>query len=144
MLVILSFVQEVNEIHYLFLNTTNCIDFLYKILEWQVIESEIIYQKSVPFRKLSHIYLYVSSLFHSSILLPSGFTGIDAEYEAPIKPDLVLKAGEWSEDECVQKVVELLRSNVCLYYGYIFTIVLIIHTIYLEREGGKEDSHSPP
>ena len=99
-----------------------------------MIESEIIYQKSVPFRKLSHIYLYVSSLFHSTILLPSGFTGIDAEYEAPIKPDLVLKAGEWSEDECVQKVVELLRSNVCLNYGYIFTIVFIFHTIYRERE----------
>ena len=73
----------------------------------------------------------MSHLFHSTILLPSGFTGIDAEYEAPVKPDLVLKAGEWSEDECIKKVVDLLRSNVCLNYGYIFTIVFIqclIHT----------------
>ena len=105
-----------------------------------MIESEIIYQESVPFQKLSHIYLnilYVSSLFHSTILLPSGFTGIDAEYEAPIKPDLVLKAGEWSEDECVQKVVDLLRSNVCLFHYCIY------NSYYIVMESGRGFPLSP-
>lgn len=41
------------------------------------------------------------------------FTGISSEYERPIKPDLVLKAGEDSIDDCVQKVIDLLVKNVC-------------------------------
>ena len=50
-----------------------------------------------------------------------GFTGIDAAYEAPVDPDLVLKAGEWSVDQCVteilkivQKKVHSLNSRVCV------------------------------
>ena len=30
-----------------------------------------------------------------------GFTGIDSVYEPPLNPDLVLKAGETSVQECV-------------------------------------------
>ena len=40
------------------------------------------------------------------------FTGISSEYEKPVNPDLVLKAGEDSIDDCVQKVIDLLVKNV--------------------------------
>jgi 3'-phosphoadenosine 5'-phosphosulfate synthase len=40
-----------------------------------------------------------------------GFTGIDSAYEAPLNPDLVLKAGEASVQECVEKVVTLLADK---------------------------------
>lgn len=41
-----------------------------------------------------------------------GFTGIDSAYEPPVKPELVLKSGEWSVDECVEKVIQMLRDHV--------------------------------
>ena len=41
-----------------------------------------------------------------------GFTGIDSVYEPPLNPDLVLKAGETSVQECVEKVVNLLAGKV--------------------------------
>lgn len=44
-------------------------------------------------------------------LLP-GFTGIDSDYERPEDPDLVLKTGELSVNECLQQVLELLRDQV--------------------------------
>ena len=40
-----------------------------------------------------------------------GFTGIDSAYEVPDKPDIVLKAGELSVDECVQELLKLLEKN---------------------------------
>ncbi|CAB4026247.1 bifunctional 3 -phosphoadenosine 5 -phosphosulfate synthase-like isoform X1 [Paramuricea clavata] len=40
-----------------------------------------------------------------------GFTGIDAPFEPPEQPDLVLKAGETSVNECVQEIVDLLTEN---------------------------------
>ncbi|TNM99305.1 hypothetical protein fugu_012338 [Takifugu bimaculatus] len=40
-----------------------------------------------------------------------GFTGIDSNYESPDRPDLVLKTGELTVDECLQQVLELLREN---------------------------------
>ena len=45
----------------------------------------------------------------------SNFTGISSQYEKPLKPDLVLKAGEDSIDDCVQKVIDLLVQNVGIY-----------------------------
>ena len=42
----------------------------------------------------------------------AGFTGIDQEYEAPHNPDLVLRAGDLSIDECVQDLVQLLKQRV--------------------------------
>jgi hypothetical protein len=42
----------------------------------------------------------------------SGFTGIDAPFEPPEQPDLVLKAGETSVNECVHEIVDLLTENV--------------------------------
>jgi len=40
-----------------------------------------------------------------------GFTGIDSVYEPPSNPDIVLRAGESTVDECVQKLVKLLEKN---------------------------------
>jgi adenylyl-sulfate kinase len=40
-----------------------------------------------------------------------GFTGIDDPYEAPVTPELVLKAGELSVGDCVQACLALLRQN---------------------------------
>lgn len=40
-----------------------------------------------------------------------GFTGIDSAYEAPVKPDIVLKAGELNVDECVQQLLKVLESH---------------------------------
>jgi adenylylsulfate kinase-like enzyme len=45
-------------------------------------------------------------------ILFSGFTGIDAPFEPPENPDLVLKAGETSVNECVQRIVNLLTEKV--------------------------------
>lgn len=41
-----------------------------------------------------------------------GFTGIDSEYECPESPELVLKTGELTVNECLQQVLELLRDEV--------------------------------
>lgn len=40
-----------------------------------------------------------------------GFTGIDAAYEKPGSPDLDIKAGEFSVQECVDEVIKLLISK---------------------------------
>lgn len=40
-----------------------------------------------------------------------GFTGIDDPYEAPSKPELVLRAGETTVEECVQACLDLLESK---------------------------------
>lgn len=40
-----------------------------------------------------------------------GFTGIDQVYEKPENPELVLKAGELTADECVQQVIEMLQNE---------------------------------
>ncbi|XP_064175905.1 bifunctional 3'-phosphoadenosine 5'-phosphosulfate synthase 2b [Anguilla rostrata] len=40
-----------------------------------------------------------------------GFTGIDSDYEKPEAPELVLKTGEISVNECIQQVVDLLKEQ---------------------------------
>ncbi|KAJ8284832.1 hypothetical protein COCON_G00036820 [Conger conger] len=40
-----------------------------------------------------------------------GFTGIDSDYEKPEAPELVLKTGESSVNECIQQVVDLLKEQ---------------------------------
>ena len=55
-------------------------------------------------------------IWHSNIdrgFLFIGFTGIDSVYEVPSNPDLILKAGELSLDECVGRVVAMLNEKVC-------------------------------
>lgn len=44
--------------------------------------------------------------------LSAGFTGIDSDYERPEVPDLVLKTGELTVNECLHQVLELLREQV--------------------------------
>lgn len=40
-----------------------------------------------------------------------GFTGVDQTYEPPTKPDLLVRAGELTVDECVQDIVHLLMED---------------------------------
>ncbi|KAI4893557.1 hypothetical protein NFI96_021356, partial [Prochilodus magdalenae] len=40
-----------------------------------------------------------------------GFTGIDSEYEKPDCPELVLKTGELTVNECIQQLVDLLKDQ---------------------------------
>lgn len=40
-----------------------------------------------------------------------GFTGIDAPYEEPPKPELVLSTHESDLEECVQKCIDMLAKN---------------------------------
>ena len=44
----------------------------------------------------------------------AGFTGIDSSYEPPENPDLVLKASEYTVQECVDKLVGFLQERVWL------------------------------
>ena len=41
--------------------------------------------------------------------IPS-FTGIDSPYEAPMNPDITVKAGEHSIEECVEQIVDYLKT----------------------------------
>lgn len=43
-----------------------------------------------------------------------GFTGIDDPYEAPLNPELVLKTGETSIDQCVQACLEAINQQMGL------------------------------
>lgn len=43
--------------------------------------------------------------------LISGFTGVDAPYETPVNPDLHVDTGSSSLEECVEKVVLMLRKK---------------------------------
>ena len=49
-----------------------------------------------------------------------GFTGIDQAYQPPNSPDVVLKAGELSVGECIQKIIELLVENVSVFRDFPF------------------------
>ena len=50
----------------------------------------------------------------ATLFVCAGFTGIDSAYEPPVNPDLTLKAGELTLDECVLEVVKLLKDKVTL------------------------------
>lgn len=43
-------------------------------------------------------------------LLP-GFTGIGSDYEPPVKPDLILNAGEETEEECMEQLIHFLNEK---------------------------------
>lgn len=51
-----------------------------------------------------------------------GFTGVDQAYEAPPRPELVLKAGEQTVDECVQTVVQALMDDGIVPKGAVNTV----------------------
>lgn len=41
-----------------------------------------------------------------------GFTGIDSDYEKPEAPELVLKTGELTVNDCIHQLVDLLKEQV--------------------------------
>jgi adenylylsulfate kinase-like enzyme len=47
-----------------------------------------------------------------------GFTGIDAAYEKPDNPEVSVKAGKLSIDECVQEVVSHLVEKVFYFASF--------------------------
>ena len=47
-------------------------------------------------------------------------------YEAPSKPDLILKAGEMSLNECVQRVVTLLKDKVDIHTADLYLRLFLI------------------
>lgn len=54
------------------------------------------------------------------------FTGIDSPYEAPTNPEIVMKTGETSIDECSQKLVDLLVERVSYFFNSArFTLSMI-------------------
>uniref|UniRef100_A0AAQ4PHY6 3'-phosphoadenosine 5'-phosphosulfate synthase 2a n=1 Tax=Gasterosteus aculeatus aculeatus TaxID=481459 RepID=A0AAQ4PHY6_GASAC len=55
-----------------------------------------------------------------------GFTGIDSDYERPEAPDLVLKTGELSVNECLHQVLELLKEQVGVITQH-FTSIFAVH-----------------
>lgn len=59
----------------------------------------------------SRVYgtVYTNPMFFPS---QTGFTGIDAVYQPPEKPELDLKAGDLTVDECLEQLVELLTKKV--------------------------------
>lgn len=57
----------------------------------------------------------LNTLLKHSVLLSSGFTGIDSEYEKPEAPELVLKTDSCNVNECIQQLIDLLQERVrCL------------------------------
>lgn len=62
------------------------------------------------------IFYFFTSVFFFYICHP-GFTGIDSNYESPERPDLVLKTGELTVNECLQQVLELLKENVSIAFS---------------------------
>ncbi|XP_048581623.1 bifunctional 3'-phosphoadenosine 5'-phosphosulfate synthase-like isoform X1 [Nematostella vectensis] len=72
-----------------------------------------------------------------------GFTGIDAEYQPPHKPELELRAGELSVDNCVQEVVKLLTKSGVLPHA----MVNGIKELFVEPENvdaAKQEADSLP
>lgn len=78
-----------------------------------------------------------------------GFTGIDQAYEAPEKPDLVLKGGQWSVDDSLSKLVDMLRRQV----GMILTgwhdnldyfVALLQHIIPIDSKQTLEELFVSP
>ena len=47
-------------------------------------------------------------------------------YEPPLSPDLVLKAGEVSVQECVEQVVSLLAGQVCYMHMTCVCVCLVV------------------
>ncbi|XP_028832557.1 bifunctional 3'-phosphoadenosine 5'-phosphosulfate synthase 1 isoform X3 [Denticeps clupeoides] len=45
------------------------------------------------------------------LFVPTGFTGIDSEYEKPEAPELVLKTDSCSVNECIQQLLDLLQER---------------------------------
>ena len=77
-----------------------------------------------------------------------GFTGIDQSYEAPEKPDLVLKGGQWSVDDSLSKLVEMLRRQVgiiLIFCEYLSLLVALLqHIIPIDSKQTLEELFVSP
>ena len=87
---------------------------LYKKARAGIIRGIVIPPPPPPSPPHSLIHTHTHTHTHSH----TGFTGIDAAYEPPENPDLVIKAGEESVDECVEKLVNFLQEQVTQGYMY--------------------------
>lgn len=57
--------------------------------------------------------VFTQTIFFTPIQhILAGFTGIDSQYERPEAPELVLKTGELTVNECIQQLLELLQDQV--------------------------------
>jgi len=59
-----------------------------------------------------------------------GFTGIDQSYEEPRNPELVIRSGDMSVDECVQNVISLLQQQVCLFLSVCLSACLSVSVLH--------------
>lgn len=75
--------------------------------------------------------------------LIKGFTGIDSAYEPPENPDLVLQAGEWTVEECVQKVVQLLQDKGVV-PASVFSAVVELFVPSAQLPAAKEEAAALP
>ena len=66
--------------------------------------------------KVTHLLYIWVPVVDSCMCGALGFTGIDQAYEAPEKPDLVLKGGQWSVDDSLSKLVSMLRRQVSMLF----------------------------
>lgn len=72
-----------------------------------------------------------------------GFTGVDAAYEPPSTPDVVLKAGETTVDECVHEILRVLIDKEVLPS----TIISTVKELFVpkdELEAVKEEAGKLP
>ena len=50
---------------------------------------------------------------YNEVLTIKGFTGIDAPYEAPKNPELIIESDKYDVDTCAEKIVDfLIRKNI--------------------------------
>ncbi|KAL8617610.1 hypothetical protein ACOMHN_064700 [Nucella lapillus] len=72
-----------------------------------------------------------------------GFTGVDQAYEPPSKPELVLKAGEQTVDECVQHIVGNLMDDGVVPRGAVCTVRELFVPAGRQEETKKEAEALP-
>jgi len=54
---------------------------------------------------------------------------VDSAYEPPSMPDVRVKAGELTPDECIQQIVQYLLISTIFFYGIYFPLLLVkIHS----------------
>ncbi|CAG5115228.1 unnamed protein product, partial [Candidula unifasciata] len=75
--------------------------------------------------------------------LIKGFTGVDQPYEEPKSPDVDLKAGELTVDECVQEVVSLLADHKIVPRGTLTTVRELFVPEHLREQTKAEASTLP-
>ncbi|KAL8592668.1 hypothetical protein ACOMHN_037608 [Nucella lapillus] len=72
-----------------------------------------------------------------------GFTGVDQAYEAPPGPELVLKAGEETVDECVERIVHTLMDDGVVPQGAVSSVRELFVAADKKEEVTKEAESLP-